>query len=77
MLACRNYLVIERYAEYIDTLPFDTYNPGNEAKMFSVNSGVGGCETCRQATHVSESMALGVNMLFLYTYHLLTCIKVV
>lgn len=66
LLACRNYLVIECYAEYIGTLPYDTYNPGYEAKMFSVNSGVGGCETCRQATHISESMARGVNILFLY-----------
>jgi len=57
-------LVIKHYAEYIGTLPFDTYNPGNKAQMLSVNSGVGGCETCRQATHVSESMALGVNIYF-------------
>lgn len=65
MLACRDYLVIERHAEYISTSPFDTYNPGYEAQM-SVNSEVGGCETCRQVTHVSESMVLEVNILFVY-----------
>jgi len=39
LLACRNCLVIERYAEYVSTSPFDTYNPGNEARMLSVNAG--------------------------------------
>jgi len=41
LLACRNYLVIERYAVYIGTLPFDTYNPpATKLKCFQLILGL-------------------------------------